>query len=421
MVGIPGKVLVGVGAALVVGALALLSCGARRGGAAGCAAGCAGARGEAPVAAVAPGDAVVLAAGDIASCASSGDEATATLLDSLAGTVIALGDNVYQSGTALEFTNCYGPSWGRHLARTMPAAGNHEYNTPGASGYYGYFGAAAGDPAKGYYSYDLDAWHIVVVNSNCVPIGGCGAGSPEEVWLRADLTAHPAVCTMAYWHHPRFSSGSSHGETPGMQPIWQALQDAHADVVLSGHEHNYERFAPQTAEGAGDPYGIVEFVVGTGGRSHFALGAPHANSLVRNSDTYGVLKLTLHATSYDWEFVPEAGKTFTDAGTADCQSQAVSVGGVAEQPDVAASPAVGASSGGEYARYALGAGVAAIVAAVGAAGWRRWRAAAASRRARASAWRWASGSRAARAACAWAWRWRARPASSRYRRRPGSG
>jgi hypothetical protein len=266
-----------------------------------------------------PGDAVILAAGDIASCDGDGDEATALLLDSLEGTVITLGDNVYGSGTSAEFDDCYDPSWGRHRARTRPAPGNHDYNTPGATGYYGYFGAAAGDPAKGYYSYDVGAWHIVVINSNCAAIGGCGRLGRQEQWLRADLAAHPAACTMAYWHHPRFSSGSSHGDTSGMQPIWQALYDAGADVVLSGHEHNYERFAPQTPGGAADPArGIVEFVVGTGGRSHYGFGEPKANSVVRNGDTYGVLKLTLHAASFDFQFVPEAGKTFTDTGTAAC-------------------------------------------------------------------------------------------------------
>jgi hypothetical protein len=263
-------------------------------------------------------DPVFVGAGDIAGCDTSGDEATAALLDGLSGTVFTLGDNVYDSGTADEFTNCYQPSWGRHRSRTWPAAGNHEYLTPNAAGYYSYFGTAAGDPAKGYYSYDLGAWHIVVINSNCSPVGGCGAGSPQELWLRADLAAHPAVCTLAYWHHPRFSSGN-HGNQPAMQPIWQALYEAGADVVLSGHDHDYERFAPQDPGGAADPVsGIREFVVGTGGKSHYAINTPIANSEVHNDDTFGVLKLVLHATSYDWEFIPEAGKTFTDTGTAAC-------------------------------------------------------------------------------------------------------
>lgn len=266
------------------------------------------------------GDSVILAAGDIASCDGDGDEATALLLDSLAGAVITLGDNVYDGGSSAEYADCYEPSWGRHKARTRPSPGNHDYHTEAAAGYYGYFGAAAGDPAQGYYSYDAGAWHVIAINSNCAAIGGCGAGSAQEQWLRADLAAHPAACTLAYWHHPRFSSGSVHGDDSIMQPIWQALYDFDADLVLNGHEHNYERFAPQSPTGAADATsGIVEIVVGTGGRGHYGFGSPKPNSLVRNSDAYGVLKLTLHENSYDFQFVPEAGKTFTDAGSGDCR------------------------------------------------------------------------------------------------------
>jgi hypothetical protein len=265
------------------------------------------------------GDPVLVAAGDISSCGNDGDTATAKLLDGIAGTVVTLGDNAYDNGTAAEFANCFDPTWGRSKARMRPAAGNHEYGTAGAAGYYGYFGASAGDPAKGYYSYDLGAWHIVVVNSNCAQVGGCSAGSAQEQWLRADLAAHPAACTLAYWHHPRFSSGSEHGSAASMQPIWQALYDANAEVVLNGHEHNYERFAPQTPGGQADALrGIREFVVGTGGKNHYGFTVPLANSQVRNSDTFGVLKLTLHANGYDWTFVPEAGKSFSDAGSGAC-------------------------------------------------------------------------------------------------------
>ena len=274
---------------------------------------------QAPPHATATGDPVLIAAGDIASCSSSGDEATASILATLPGAIALLGDTVYDSGTASEFTNCYDPTWGARKADTRPAPGNHDYATANASGYYGYFGAAAGNPSLGYYSYEIGAWHVVALNSNCSSIGGCGAGSAQETWLRADLAANPAACTLAYWHHPRFSSGSSHGNQAFMQPIWQALSDYGADIVLSGHEHNYERFGPQDADGAADPLGIREFVVGTGGRSHYAFGAAIANSEVRNSDTFGVLALTLHPTGYDWQFVPEAGKTFTDSGTGDCQ------------------------------------------------------------------------------------------------------
>lgn len=259
-----------------------------------------------------------MAAGDIASCSSSGDEATAALLSSIKGTVATLGDNVYDSGSPVEFASCYAPSWGRQKARTRPSPGNHDYRTPGAAGYFGYFGAAAGNRAKGYYSYSLGAWHVIALNSNCEAVGGCEAGSAQEQWLRADLRAHRRKCTLAYWHHPRFSSGA-HGSDPMTQPLWQALYDAGADVILDGHDHDYERFAPQTPAGVLDrSRGIREFVVGTGGRSHRAPGAPVANSQALNGDTYGVLKLTLAAKSYRWQFVPVAGGTFRDSGSAAC-------------------------------------------------------------------------------------------------------
>jgi hypothetical protein len=265
-------------------------------------------------------DPVIVGAGDIASCSSTGDEATANLLDNIAGTVITLGDNAYSSGTATEYTNCYGPSWGRHLARTRPSPGNHEYNTLDASGYFGYFGSAAGDPTKGYYSYDVGAWHIIVLNSNssCTTIS-CAAGSAQDTWLRADLAAHGNVCTLAYWHHPRFNSGASHGNNTAVATFWDALYQYGADVILNGHEHVYERFAPQTPAAVADPAaGIRQFTVGTGGASHYTFGTIQPNSEVRNGTAYGVLKLTLHATSYDWQFVPVAGATFTDSGTGSC-------------------------------------------------------------------------------------------------------
>lgn len=258
--------------------------------------------------------AVLVGAGDIADCDVTQHEATAKLLDGIPGTVMALGDNAYEDGTDGEYANCYQPTWGRHKARTRPAAGNHDYHTSGAAGYYRYFGAAAGDPSKGYYSYNLGAWHIVVLNSNI----SASAGSAQEQWLRADLAASTATCTLAYWHHPRFSSGY-HGNASGMQALWQALYDHNADVVVAGHEHNYERFAPQTPTGAADPVrGIREFIVGTGGRSLRSFGTTKPNSEVRDNTAHGVIKFTLHATSYDWQFIPIAGKTFTDSGTANC-------------------------------------------------------------------------------------------------------
>jgi Calcineurin-like phosphoesterase len=265
------------------------------------------------------GDPVLVGAGDIADCSSTGDEATANLLDSIAGTVFTAGDNAYDSGTTAEFDNCYHPSWGRHKARTRPSAGNHEYVNAGAAGYFGYFGAAAGDPSTGYYSYDLGTWHVAVINSNCSAIGGCGVDSPQERWLRADLAASSKSCTIAYWHHPLFTSGANHGPATEMRPIFQVLYDFNAEVVVVGHNHQYERFAPQNPGGGLDnARGLRQFVAGTGGRSHHGFGTIQPNSEARNSDTYGVLKLTLRANGYDWRFVPEAGKSFTDGGSGSC-------------------------------------------------------------------------------------------------------
>ena len=259
------------------------------------------------------GSAVLVGAGDIASCSSSGDEAVANLIDGIAGTVFTAGDNVYDSGAPTEFTSCYDPSWGRFKARTKAAAGNHDWLTAGAAGYFGYFGYS-----RSYYAYDLGAWRVYVIDSNCSQVGGCGVGSAQYNWLKADLAANPTTCVAAYWHHPRFSSGE-HGSTTSVQPIWQVLYDAGAEVVLNGHDHDYERFAPQTPTGAADPgRGLTEFVVGTGGKNHYAFGPVLANSVVRNADTFGVLKLTLSATGYTWKFVPEAGKSFTDSGSAAC-------------------------------------------------------------------------------------------------------
>ena len=264
-------------------------------------------------------DPVLVGAGDIARCSDlAGAEATAKLLDGIPGTVYTTGDNAYESGTAREFADCYGPTWGRHKARTRPSPGNHEYYTAGASGYFGYFGAAAGDPSRGYYSYDLGEWHIVSLNSTCEKVGGCEATSPMVRWLEQDLAANPRSCTLAYFHDPLFSSGA-HGNQVKMRPTWDALYAAGADVVLNGHDHHYERFAPQSPSGTADASrGIREFIVGSGGGAHYGITSVRPNSQVRNTDTYGVLKLTLHPNGYDWQFVPEAGKTFTDSGTTSC-------------------------------------------------------------------------------------------------------
>jgi hypothetical protein len=263
--------------------------------------------------------AVMVAAGDIADCRDlSGAEATAKLLDQTPGTVLAIGDLAYPNGSKESFV-CYDKTWGRAKSRTRPAPGNHDFHTSGATPYFEYFGAAAGDSKDGYYSFDLGAWHMVSLNSECTEVGGCEAGSRQEKWLRADLAAHPAACTLAYFHKPRFSSGGTHGNDPELKPLWQALYDANAELVLGGHDHDYERFAPQTPDGTADANrGIREFVVGTGGKSQRPFGAPQPNSEVRNADAFGVLKLTLRANGYDWQFIPEAGKSFTDSGSGVC-------------------------------------------------------------------------------------------------------
>jgi hypothetical protein len=283
----------------------------------------AGVRGAAAITVLAPpsappAGAVLVAAGDIAQCNSLNDEATAALVDGIAGTVAVLGDNAYENGSPAEYANCYHPGWGRHKARTRPSVGNHEYQTASAAGYFDYFGPVAGDRDKGYYSYQLGDWHIVVLNSNCSFVS-CAPGSLQEQWLRADLAAHPATCTLAYFHHPRFSSGARHGDNAAVQPLWQALYDAGADLILNGHEHLYERFAPQTPTGVADPArGIRQFTVGTGGRGLHSFGTVKANSEVRDNQSFGVLKLALGSAGYGWEFVPLAGSRFTDTGTGAC-------------------------------------------------------------------------------------------------------
>ena len=266
------------------------------------------------------GDPQMLSAGDIASCTSTGDTATAALLSQFPNaTVATIGDHAYQNGTPTEFSSCYDPTWGVAKARTKPVPGDHDYGTAGASAYYSYFGAAAGDPSKGYYSYDIGSWHVVALNTVCGNIGGCGAGSPQQQWLKADLAAHPNLCTVAIMHDPLFSSGGVVGSVPEMLPFWQDFYAAGVDLVLAGHAHNYERFAPQTPSGALDnTYGIREIIAGTGGVDHHNFGTILPNSLVRNANAWGVVLLTLHTGGYDWKFVPVAGQGFNDSGTASC-------------------------------------------------------------------------------------------------------
>ncbi|MEA2521681.1 MAG: hypothetical protein QOI81_1327 [Actinomycetota bacterium] len=240
--------------------------------------------------------------------------------------VLALGDLQYDCGGAAAFAASYGPTWGRLDAIVHPVPGNQEYNTSGtdcpaagtAAGYFGFFGASAGTPGQGWYSFDLGSWHIIALNANCDSVGGCHNGSPQETWLAADLKAHPSTCTLAFWHQPRFSSGS-HNNDGQMDDVWKALYAAHADVVLNGHDHLYERFAPQDPNQHADPNGITEFIVGTGGDDHGSFDSSiEPNSQVRNATSFGVLEMTLHPNGYDWRFVSTPGGTFSDQGSGTC-------------------------------------------------------------------------------------------------------
>jgi hypothetical protein len=269
-------------------------------------------------------DPVIAAAGDIAceptapvTALTCQQKATSDLLlQRKLAAVLTLGDEQYVVGRLKNFQTQYGPTWGRLLSITHPSPGNHEYKS-GGDGFFQYFGAAAGDPTRPYYSFEVGSWHLIALNSECSNAGGCGKGSAQEQWLQSDLRAHPARCTLAFWHEPRFSSGG-HGNNPAYQVFWEDLVAAGAELVLNGHDHDYERFAPQTPSGVADPNGIREFVVGTGGKNLRPLHDPRPNSEAR-SDTFGVLELTLHSDSYDWQFVPIAGSSFTDHGSTKCR------------------------------------------------------------------------------------------------------
>jgi len=266
---------------------------------------------------------VLVGAGDIADCNSEGDEATADVLDGVVSgaeqaVVFTAGDNAYPSGSERNFFDCYDPSWGAFKDITRPALGSREYRTAGAGGHFDYFGVPPGERDKGYYSYDLAGWHIVVLNSNCDQIGGCEAGSAQEIWLREDLAASSAVCTLAYWHHPLFSSGSD-GGVPDVLPLFQALYEADAELVINGDDHFYERFAPQDPAGEEEDEGIRQFIVGTGGSSLSGFGSIATNSDVRFNEAFGVLALTLLPEGYEWAFMSVAGSDFNDPGTGTCR------------------------------------------------------------------------------------------------------
>lgn len=262
---------------------------------------------------------VLVGAGDIASCGLTSADATEALLATIPGTVFTLGDNAYESGTADEFARCYAPTWGKELARTRPALGNHDAATGKGAAYFAFFGAAAGEVGRGYYSYDAGAWHVIVLNSECW-VTPCAVGSEQERWLRADLAGHPSRCTLAYWHHPYWSSGP-HGNDRAMRPFVDALYAAGADLILNGHDHDYERFAPQDPDGKPVSRGIREFVVGTGGASPYPFVTARPNSEKRITGVFGVLKLTLSPGAYTWSFI-DAGGAARDDGSGTCHAGA---------------------------------------------------------------------------------------------------
>jgi len=258
-------------------------------------------------------DPVLVGAGDIADCITGADKATARLIDAIPGVVFTAGDEAYPAGSAEDFSDCYDPSWGRFRDRTLPAIGNHEWGTPNAAGFFGYFGSER--PGQAWYSLDVGAWHVIVLDSDC-DIVGCGLGSAQLTWLTADLAAHPTRCTLAIWHHPRFSSGG-HGNDTAVAPFWRALMRAGADLIVNGHDHDYERFARQRPSGRRDPrHGIREIVAGTGGAHLRYFHAIKPNSRVRLR-SYGVLRLTLHPASYSWRFIRTDG-SIADAGASAC-------------------------------------------------------------------------------------------------------
>lgn len=261
----------------------------------------------------------LIAVGDMADCTVRTDRKVANLAEGMRGKIATLGDNAYPDGSEANFSQCFDPLWDTMTRRMFPSVGNHEYRTPDAKGYFDYFaekGRDVGERGKGWYAYDLGtSWRAISLNSNCWAVGGCTKDSPQGQWLADELAAANDRNVIAYWHAPRYSSGS-HGSTLAMKPFFRMLWRARADIVLSGHDHAYERFAPQNATGDYRPRGVQQFTVGTGGRSLYAFEGPRLeNTRARNDDTYGVLKLRLRSDSYSWRFVRAAGGDFTDSGS----------------------------------------------------------------------------------------------------------
>lgn len=262
---------------------------------------------------------VLAGAGDIASCGTDRAEATAKLLDKIPGTVFTAGDNVYARGTAQEFIECYGLSWGRHRHRTRPSPGNHDYESPQAGPYFKYFGANAGPAGRGFYSFELGAWRIYSLSSN---VNAATWGKEQEQWLVKELATNKSYCTLAYWHHPLVSSSKTHGNHPHMRALVEILFRHSVDVAVAGHDHIYERFAPLDVDGKAHGRGIRHFVVGTGGVGLYEIGTVKPHSEARNTTSHGVIKFTLQAKSYDWEFIPIAGQSFRDRGSSACHGGA---------------------------------------------------------------------------------------------------
>ncbi len=265
-----------------------------------------------------PTPAILAGAGDIAICGQDGDDQTADLLDDIPGVIFTAGDNSNEQGTMEQYQECFDPSWGRHLWRIRPAAGNHDYETADAADYYSYFGDTAGKSGEGYYSYEMGDWHIIVLNSNCLSIDGCGPSSPQIAWLKEDLERHPNPCTLAYWHHPRWSSGY-YGDSDWLDTFWQVLYEHGVELIINGHDHFYERLAPQNPDGDIDrKQGIRQIIAGTGGVGNDGFYELAQHIEVHNNEDFGVLKLSLFPGRYEWEFLPVEADGFTDSGSDIC-------------------------------------------------------------------------------------------------------